>query len=152
MKIRCVTTLRVPVQPPEYTQAPASEHVADGIPVDPLAQYPVQVAPGVVSAQLLKSTLGCLGMPQSTEQTRCNVREGTHRRDEDRGKQWGRIVRTLWSTEGRFREGSQKDDEAQARFCEGRRRADLPLASAGSDMIRWGRVLLSHTLDAARSY
>ena len=31
-------------------------------------------------------------------------------------------------------------------------RADLPLASANSDMIRWGRVLLSHTLDAARSY
>ena len=30
--------------------------------------------------------------------------------------------------------------------------ADLPLASAGSDMIGWGRVLLSHTLDAARSY
>ena len=29
---------------------------------------------------------------------------------------------------------------------------DLPLASAGSDMIRWGRVLLGHTLDAARSY
>ena len=31
-------------------------------------------------------------------------------------------------------------------------RADLPRASAGSDMIGWGRVLLSHTLDAARSY
>jgi len=30
--------------------------------------------------------------------------------------------------------------------------SDLPLASASSDMIRWGRVLLSHTLDAARSY
>ena len=30
--------------------------------------------------------------------------------------------------------------------------ADLPPASAGSDMIRWSRVLLSHTLDAARSY
>ena len=29
---------------------------------------------------------------------------------------------------------------------------DLPLASAGSDMIGWSRVLLSHTLDAARSY
>ena len=29
---------------------------------------------------------------------------------------------------------------------------DLPLACARSDMIRWGRVLLSHTLDAARSY
>ena len=29
---------------------------------------------------------------------------------------------------------------------------DLPLVSAGSDMIRWSRVLLSHTLDAARSY
>ena len=29
---------------------------------------------------------------------------------------------------------------------------DLPLASASSDMIRWSRVLLSHTLDAARSY
>ena len=29
---------------------------------------------------------------------------------------------------------------------------DVPLASAGSDMIRWGRVLLSHTLDAAHSY
>ena len=29
---------------------------------------------------------------------------------------------------------------------------DLPLASGGSDMIRWSRVLLSHTLDAARSY
>ena len=29
---------------------------------------------------------------------------------------------------------------------------DLPLASAGSDMIRCSRVLLSHTLDAARSY
>ena len=28
---------------------------------------------------------------------------------------------------------------------------DLPLASASSDMIRWSRVLLSHTLDAARS-
>ena len=28
---------------------------------------------------------------------------------------------------------------------------DLPLASANSDMIRWGRVLLSHTLDAPRS-
>ena len=25
-------------------------------------------------------------------------------------------------------------------------------ASASSDMIRWSRVLLSHTLDAARSY
>ena len=32
------------------------------------------------------------------------------------------------------------------------READLPLASAGSDMIKWSRVLLSHTLDAARSY
>ena len=30
--------------------------------------------------------------------------------------------------------------------------ADLPLVSASSDMIRWSRVLLSHTLDAARSY
>ena len=30
--------------------------------------------------------------------------------------------------------------------------SDLPLASAGSDMIRWSRVLLSHTLDAACSY
>ena len=30
--------------------------------------------------------------------------------------------------------------------------ADLPLASAGSDMIGWGRVLLSHTLDTAHSY
>ena len=29
---------------------------------------------------------------------------------------------------------------------------DVPPASAGSDMIRWSRVLLSHTLDAARSY
>ena len=29
---------------------------------------------------------------------------------------------------------------------------DWPLASAGSDMIRWSTVLLSHTLDAARSY
>ena len=29
---------------------------------------------------------------------------------------------------------------------------DLPLASAGSDMIGWSRVLLSHTRDAARSY
>ena len=29
---------------------------------------------------------------------------------------------------------------------------DLPLASASSDMIRWSRVLLSHALDAARSY
>ena len=29
---------------------------------------------------------------------------------------------------------------------------DLPLASAGSDIIGWSRVLLSHTLDAARSY
>ena len=29
---------------------------------------------------------------------------------------------------------------------------DLRLASAGSDMIRWSRVLLSHTLDVARSY
>ena len=29
---------------------------------------------------------------------------------------------------------------------------DLPLASARSDMIGWSRVLLSHTLDAARSY
>ena len=29
---------------------------------------------------------------------------------------------------------------------------DLPLASASSDMIRWSRVLLSHTVDAARSY
>ena len=29
---------------------------------------------------------------------------------------------------------------------------DLPLASANSHMIRWGRVLLSHLLDAARSY
>ena len=29
---------------------------------------------------------------------------------------------------------------------------DVPLASAGSDMIRWSRILLSHTLDAARSY
>ena len=31
-------------------------------------------------------------------------------------------------------------------------RAVLPPASANSDVIRWGRVLLSHTLDAARSY
>ena len=31
-------------------------------------------------------------------------------------------------------------------------RADLPIASAGSDMIRWSTVLLSYTLDAARSY
>ena len=30
--------------------------------------------------------------------------------------------------------------------------ADLPLASANSDVIRWSRVLLSHTMDAARSY
>ena len=30
--------------------------------------------------------------------------------------------------------------------------ADVPLASANSDMIRWNRVLLSHTLDAARTY
>ena len=30
--------------------------------------------------------------------------------------------------------------------------AELPLSSAKSDMIRWSRVLLSHTLDAARSY
>ena len=29
---------------------------------------------------------------------------------------------------------------------------DLPPASAGSDMIRWSRVLLSPTLDAARPY
>ena len=29
---------------------------------------------------------------------------------------------------------------------------DLPLASATSDIIRWSRVLLSHTLDTARSY
>ena len=29
---------------------------------------------------------------------------------------------------------------------------DLPPASAGSDTIRWSRVLLSHTPDAARSY
>ena len=29
---------------------------------------------------------------------------------------------------------------------------DLPLASASSDMIRWSRVLLCHTLDAAYSY
>ena len=28
---------------------------------------------------------------------------------------------------------------------------DLPIASAGSDMIGWSRALLSHTLDAARS-
>ena len=31
-------------------------------------------------------------------------------------------------------------------------RTDLPLASANSDVIRWSRVLLSHPLDAARSY
>ena len=31
-------------------------------------------------------------------------------------------------------------------------RLDLPPAFAGSDMIRWSRVLLSHELDAARSY
>ena len=31
-------------------------------------------------------------------------------------------------------------------------KADLPPAYAGPDMFRWGRVLLSHTLDAARSY
>ena len=30
--------------------------------------------------------------------------------------------------------------------------SELPPASAGSDMIGWSRVLLSHTLDAARSY
>ena len=30
--------------------------------------------------------------------------------------------------------------------------ADLPPASASSDMIRWSRVLLSHTLDVARSH
>ena len=30
--------------------------------------------------------------------------------------------------------------------------ADVPLASAGSDMIGWSGVLLSHTPDAARSY
>ena len=29
---------------------------------------------------------------------------------------------------------------------------DLPLASASADMIGWSRVLLSRTLDAARSY
>ena len=34
----------------------------------------------------------------------------------------------------------------------GRAVPDWPLASAGSDMIGWIRVLLSHTLDAARSY
>ena len=32
------------------------------------------------------------------------------------------------------------------------RQEDLPLAPASSEMIRWSRVLLSHTLDAARSY
>ena len=31
-------------------------------------------------------------------------------------------------------------------------RADLPLASANSDIIGWSRVLLSQALDAARSY
>ena len=31
-------------------------------------------------------------------------------------------------------------------------RPDLPLASARSDIIGWSRILLSHTLDAARSY
>ena len=36
--------------------------------------------------------------------------------------------------------------------CVERAHADLPPASASSDMIRWSRVLLSHTLDAARSY
>ena len=29
---------------------------------------------------------------------------------------------------------------------------DVPLASATADMNRWSRVLLSRTLDAARSY
>ena len=29
---------------------------------------------------------------------------------------------------------------------------DLPLGSASSDMIRWSRVLLSHTMDAVPSY
>ena len=28
----------------------------------------------------------------------------------------------------------------------------MPLASASPHVTRWGRVLLSHTLDAARSY
>ena len=39
-----------------------------------------------------------------------------------------------------------------ARTCGVRLAPDLPLASAGSDMIRWSRVLLSHTLDRTRSY
>ena len=34
----------------------------------------------------------------------------------------------------------------------GRPGRDLPPVSASSDMIRRNRVLLSHTLDAARSY
>ena len=29
---------------------------------------------------------------------------------------------------------------------------DLPLASASPELIRWSRILLSHTSDAARSY
>ena len=55
------------------------------------------------------------------------------------------------------------DDKGHAAFCwevgtgQSQRQVresepDLPLASASSDMIRWSRVLLSHTLDAARSY
>ena len=38
-----------------------------------------------------------------------------------------------------------------AKQVHGGSRPVLPLASARSDMIRWSRVLLSHTLDAARS-
>ena len=48
-------------------------------------------------------------------------------------------------------EGGKWISQSLARSgCGGR--PDLPLGSAGSDTIRWGRVLLSHTLDAARSY
>ena len=54
----------------------------------------------------------------------------------------------------RRREGGLRGVAFSAGLCfvSGRCGPDLPLASAGSDMIGWRRVLLSHTLDAARSY
>ena len=46
-------------------------------------------------------------------------------------------------------EGNIVQERAGANISPG---ADFPLASASLDMIRRSRVLLSHTLDAARSY
>ena len=79
------------------------------------------------------------GPPRSTSGRAAHARRRLYRRravwsavvDADKQAPWQRGMRTSWGST---------------------RRPDLPPASAGSDMIRWSRVLLSRTLDATRSY